>query len=253
MLRKIFLHMRLFVGLILLLTFTFTSSYSIESADSSESKLKTAASISLNSNGIAPVPAFSLDKPAVMAAISLSKGRFSYEPMLAYGLDLKPWIIDNWFRFKIVNRPQFELRTGVDVSMFFSEYELPEEEPIVKGQLYIAWELAAIYKISPVSNITLAYWNDRGQDEGTIKGHFISLSGERSDISVGKHFLFAGYLQLFYINYTGNSDGFFVSPKISTSVRKVPLTLFFQAIQAIDSNIEPFPGFKWNLGLTYTF
>jgi hypothetical protein len=99
----------------------------------------------------------------------------------------------------------------------------------------------------------MAYWNDRGQDEGTIKGHFISLSGERSGISVGRNFLFAGYLQLFYINYTGNSDGFFVSPKLSTFVRNIPLTLFFQAIQAIDSNIEPFPGFKWNLGLTFTF
>ena len=237
----------------LLFLFIFTFSYSEERADSTESKLKTAASFSLNSNGIAPVPAFSLDEPAVMAAISLSIGRFSYEPMLAYGLDLKPWIIDNWIRYKIVNRPEFEIRTGVDVSMFFNEYELSEEETILKGQLYIAWELAAVYKFSPLSNITMAYWNDRGQDEGTIKGHFISLSGERSGISVGRNLLFAGYLQLFYINYTGNSDGFFVSPKLSTSVRKIPLTLFFQAIQAIDSNIEPFPGFKWNLGLTFTF
>ena len=237
----------------LLFLFIFTLSYSKERADSTESKLKTAASFSLNSNGIAPVPAFSLDEPAVMAAISLSMGRFSYEPMLAYGLDLKPWIIDNWIRYKIVNRPEFEIRTGVDVSMFFNEYELSEEETILKGQLYIAWELAAVYKFSPLSNITMAYWNDRGQDEGTIKGHFISLSGERSGISVGRNLLFAGYLQLFYINYTGNSDGFFVSPKLSTSVRKIPLTLFFQAIQAIDSNIEPFPGFNWNLGLTFTF
>ena len=237
----------------LLFLFIFTFSYSEEKADSTESKLKTVASFSLNSNGIAPVPAFSLDEPAVMAAISLSIGRFSYEPMLAYGLDLKPWIIDNWIRYKIVNRPEFEIRTGVDVSMFFNEYELSEEETILKGQLYIAWELAAVYKFSPLSNITMAYWNDRGQDEGTIKGHFISLSVERSGISVGRNFIFAGYLQLFYINYTGNSDGFFVSPKLSTSVRKIPLTLFFQAIQAIDSNIEPFPGFKWNLGLTFTF
>jgi hypothetical protein len=232
--------------------FFFTSSYSTEKADSSELKLKTAAFFSLNTNGIAPVPAFSLDKPAVMAAVSLSKGRFSYDPMLAYGLDFKPWIIDNWFRYKIVNRPVFELRTGVDVSMFFSESELPEGETVLKGQLYIAWELAAVYKLSPVSNVTLSYWNDRGQDEGTIKGHFISLSGERSGISAGNHLQFAGSLQLFYINYDGNNDGIFISPKISTSVRKIPLTLFLQAIQAIDSNISPYPGFKWNLGLTYT-
>jgi hypothetical protein len=242
--------MRTFFALFFL--FFFTSSYSAERADSSKSVLNTIATISLNSNGIAPVPAFSLDKPAVMAAVSLSKGRFSYDPMLAYGLDFKPWIIDNWFRYKIVNWRVFELRTGVDVNMFFSESELTEGETILKGQLYITWELAAVYKISPVSNVTLAYWNDRGQDEGTIKGHFLSLSGERGGISAGKHLQFAGYLQLFYINYDGNNDGIFISPKISTSVRKVPFTLFLQAIQPINTNISPYPGFKWNLGLTYT-
>ena len=230
----------------------FTISYSLEQADSSRTKLKAGANVSLNSNGIASIPAFSLEKPAIIAALALTKGRFSYEPVLAYGLDLKPWFIDNWLQYNIINRPVFVLRTGFNISTFFSELKLHEDTAILQGQRYFALALTGIYKITPNTSLTVAYWNDRGQEPGTIKGHFFNLVGERSDINIGKHFLFAIALQLFYINYDGNNDGLFVSPRIAGSVRNVPFSLFFQGIQAIQSNIEPFPGFNWNVGLAYT-
>jgi len=44
----------------------------------------------------------------------------------------------------------------------------------------------------------------------------------------------------------------FTAGYVSASLRNVPLNIFFQAIQALDSNISPFPGFKWNLGLSYS-
>jgi hypothetical protein len=57
---------------------------------------------------------------------------------------------------------------------------------------------------------------------------------------------------LFYINYNGNNDGLFISPTLSLSVRNLPAALFLQATQGIVSNIEPWPGFKWNLGVSYS-
>ncbi|RLD90476.1 MAG: hypothetical protein DRJ29_15405 [Bacteroidetes bacterium] len=108
--------------------FIFSPTWSQENADSTRSKkLKAEARVSINSNGIAYVPAFSLDKPAVIGTFSLIKGRFSYDPMLAYGLDLKPWIIDNWFHYLIVDRPVFEFKAGAVISAFFSEYETEED------------------------------------------------------------------------------------------------------------------------------
>jgi len=104
------------VPFFLLFIFIFTITNSQERADSSKSNLKVAASVSLNSNGIAPIPAFSLDKPAIIATVSLIKNRFSYDPTLAYGLNMKPWIIDSWLHYKLVRRPSFELRTGVNFS-----------------------------------------------------------------------------------------------------------------------------------------
>jgi hypothetical protein len=229
----------------------FAVTYSTESADSTKSKLKANCTFSLNSNGIASIPSFSLGKPAIMASLSLAKGRFSYEPVLAYGFNLKPWVIDNWFHYKIIDRPSFELRTGVDISSFFSEYKLPDAT-ILQGQRYYTFELTGVYKPSAKSFVSVAYWNDRGQDEGTIKGHFISLMGERSEINIGKNVLLSANIHLFNVSYYGDNDGLFVSPKISATMRNVPFVIFFHVIQAITSNISPFPGFRWNLGLSYT-
>src|SRR5512133_2069654 len=104
-----------------LFVFIFTVTYSQEETSASKRKLNAGATISLNSNGIASIPAFSLGKPAVIASISLVKNRFSYTPTLAYGLDLRPWFIDNWLNYKIIRKPAFELTAGFNISTFGSK------------------------------------------------------------------------------------------------------------------------------------
>jgi len=234
-----------------LLLVIFENSFAGENGDSIKNKLKANATFSLNSNGISSIPSFSLDKPALFASVSLVKNRFSYEPVLAYGLDLKPWFIDNWFNYKIINRQKFAFITGFNASAFFSEYKLPDET-ILQSQRYFAFAFTGIYKFTPNTTLTMAYWNDRGQEKGTLNGHYLNLMGERSEISIGNHILLVAALQLFYINYDGNNDGIFVTPRIAASVRKVPFSLFFQGTQAITSNISPFPDFNWNVGLAYS-
>ena len=236
----------------LLLLFIFTLSWSQEGADSTSSKkLQAEAMVSLNSNGIAYIPAFSLDKPAIIGAFSLIKGRFSYDPQLSYGLDLKPWIIDNWFHYKVVDRPRFEFKAGGVISAFFSEYEA-EEETVLQAQKYLAVEFTGTYKFNPGTSLAFTYLLDRGQDPATLTGHFFNLQADKSDIHLGKKGLLSTSLQIFYINYTGNEDGLFAAAYVSASLRDIPFSIFAQAIQAMWSNIDPFPPFKWNVGLAYT-
>lgn len=225
-----------------------------ETTDSTKSKLKAGATFSLNSNGISSVPAFSLGKPALMASVFVGKGWFSYDPTLAYSLDGHPWFIDNWFHAKLVNQPKFELRTGVNVSTYCSKYVVPE---MPGGELfgverYFTFELATTFRFGHNTSLLTQYWNDRGQEDWSIKGHFISATGEKTDMAIGKHVLFAAALQLFYINYEGNNDGLFVAPRVAFSVRKFPVSVFSQVVQAITSNIDPFPGFNINVGIGYT-
>lgn len=223
-----------------------------ESSDTTGTKLTAAATVSINSNGIASIPAFSLDKPAIIAALVLTKGRFSYEPVLAYSLELKPWFIDNWLRYKIIDRPRFMLRTGFNASTFFSVYKLTDRN-ILQGERYFALELTGIWKITPDNLLNIAYWSDNGMEKGTISGHFFTITAERTGIDIGRWISLSAALQVFYINYSGKNDGFFLCPKLSASISETPFAAFFQATQAISSNIDPFPGFRWNLGLSYTF
>lgn len=225
--------------------------HSSEKADTTGSGLKAECNISINSNGIASVPSFSLGRPAVIASVGISKGRLSYDPVLAYDLQFKPWFIDSWIHWKLVKRPSFMIRTGINFSNFFSKLDLHDEE-ILQGQRYWAFEIAGFYYPSPKTTLSLMYWSDRGQDPGTIIGNYISLLGEKTGIRAGKNFLFSAGLQLFYIDYEGKNDGLFVSPKISLSLRDYPFSVFFQATQPVFSNISPFPGFKWNIGFLYT-
>ena len=227
--------------------------FSQENTDTTRKKLKASCVFSINSNGISSIPAFSLGDPAIMVAVGLAKGRFSFDPVLAYDLEMKPWFFDSWVHYLIVDKPAFKLRTGINFSMYFSDLLLPEDEIVLQGQRYWAFELAGIYNINPKTSLTVLVWNDRGQDPGTITGIYTSLAIDRSEIPVGKRVLLAGSLQIFNIAYDGNNDGLFISPRIAGSIRKVPVSLFFQAIQPITTNISPYPGFKWNIGASYSF
>jgi len=218
--------------------------------DTVKRKLESAVSVSLNSNGIASIPAFSLDKPAVMASVNLTKGRFSYDPVLAYSLEMKPWYIDNWLHYKIVRRPEFELRAGVNFSTFCSGFMINDEE-ILKAERYFAFSMTGTYRFSPVSFLSLDYWSDNGQETGSLSGHFIALAFDRSEINLGQKAFTSVNLMLFYINYNGANDGLFASPRISLSIRYLPVSIFFQATQAIQTNISPWPGFRWNVGISY--
>ena len=240
------------ISFCLLFFLIFTPTFSKENADSSEAKLKFSGNVSFNTNGMAPIPAFSLGKPALIGAFTLQKKRFSYDGQIAYGLNLRPWIIDNWLHYRLIFKPRFELRTGVDFAMFFSEYDAGDYK-ILQGQQYITFEIAGIYRFSPKSSLSLMYWSDNGHDHGTMSGSFYNIVYERVDIEIGKTTLLAGTLQLFYVDYTGNNDGLFISPRIAASIRKIPLSLFFQATQPLITNIEPNPGFRWNAGLGYLF
>jgi len=223
-----------------------------EQVDSLKRHLQVSGMVSLNSNGIAPIPAFALGKPAVSANLSLRKNRFSYDPQLAYGLNFKPWIMDNWFHYKLIENASFELRTGINLSMFFSEYEMANEK-VWRGQRYTTFELAGFRKLPHGLTLGLMCWYDLGIEPETISGYFINFVADQPDIGIGKHLMMAINVQLFYINYTEKNDGLFISPKLSISTRKVPVSAFFQGIQALVSNITPFPEFQWNIGIGFTF
>ena len=239
-------------SIFLILIISATSALARASSDSTRHPLKLSGAVSFNSNGIAPIPSFALGKPALSANLSLTKGRFSYDPQLSYGLDFKPWIIDNWFHYKIVNNNRFELRTGFNISSFFSDIEI-SNRTIRQSQRYFTFELAGIKKLSRSSSVGLMLWYDEGADPGTVDGYFINLVADKTDIQLGKYILMGINIQAFFVDYTSNNDGIFISPKISFDTTLAPMFIFYQGIHPLSSNIEPYPSFQWNVGIGYAF
>lgn len=235
----------------LIFIFIVTNAFSQGDSIISSKKLKADVSFSINTNGVSSIPAFSLGKPAVIASVSLKKNRFSYDPTLAYGLNFKGWFIDSWLHYRLIDRPHFEFRPGFNFSTFFSDYP-GNEGTIRQAERYFTFEFTGILKFSNYKSLVIGYWNDRGQERTSIKGHFFNLIGQISDFLPARNILLALDFQIFYIDYEGPNDGLFLSPKLSVSIRNKPFTLFCQPIQVLESNIKPNPGFRFNIGLAYS-
>jgi hypothetical protein len=232
--------------------FSVMSVYAQEKSDSIKTPLKVNGVLDVTNNGISPVPAFSLGKPALTANFYIHKKRFSYDPDFGVGLNGMPWYIDNWVRYKLILRSRFNLGTGINGNLFFTEYKTPEGI-ILQAKRYLVFEMIGTYKISKKATISLLYWYANGFDLWTIKGHFIDIIANWHNIPVSKCFLLALNSQFFYTNNTGNNDGLFITGKASVSTRHLPISVYIQGIQAIESNMIPYPGLKWNFGLTSTF
>lgn len=202
--------------------------------------------IQLNNNGISPVPAFSLGKPALMTSFFIQKGGFTFSPEFNYGLDGKPWVVNQWLRYH-QQHGRFLFRTGANMSLFFGRVNSE-----VKLNQYLALEGVASYQMSAKSSLNLLYWNSQGLDPTAVKsGHFLSLSASISKIPVTKSLLLELRPNLFYLSNTIPFKGLFISAITSISHKKYPISIFSQAVQPI--SVKPTTNFNWNYGLNYIF
>jgi len=84
--------------------------------DSAEHSLVLSGNILLTNIGFAPLPAFSFDKPIGIAFLCIKKRKFSYEPAFSIGLNGKPWMMDNWFRYIFINKKTLTLSSAINPS-----------------------------------------------------------------------------------------------------------------------------------------
>lgn len=236
--------MKLFFTYILL-HFSFFL-FANEAIDSTQKVWHFNGIIQLNNNGISPVPAFSLGKPALMSTFFIRKGNFTFSPEFNYGSDGKPWVVNQWIRFQ-KNHEKITFRTGANLSLFFRR---ADDE--VKLNQYLALEGFVGYKISEKSSLNLIYWYSHGLDPLAVKsGHFISLSTTISKIPLSKSLFLELRPNLFYLKNQIPFEGIFVSAISSISHKKMPISLFIQGVQPI--KVNPSTPFNWNYGINYIF
>jgi len=227
-----------------------------QNLETSKKPLIFSGDIGLTNNGIDMIPSFSLDKPAFYTFLSIDKGRFGYNPEATFSLDGRPWYVNYWLRYKLIDKERFNTGFRTSFSLFYENLNILEngiEKEIIQAQRYLNFELTPAYNISGNSSISLVYLYSHGLEPVTIKNiNFISLNGNFTNIGLGNYFYCKLLTQLYYLNQDSN-DGVYFSATFGVVHKKTSLTLSSQINQPITTSIIPNPGFIWNISLTWSF
>ncbi len=227
-----------------------------QNPETSKKSLIFSGDIGLTNNGIDMIPTFSLDKPAFYTFLSIENGRFGFNPEVTFSLDGKPWYVNYWLRYKLVDKEQFNMGFRTSFSLFYENLNISEngiEKEIIQAQRYLNFELSPAYNISENSSINLGWLYSHGLETGTVNNiNFISLNENFTNIGLGNYFYCKLLAQLYYLNQDSN-NGVYFSATFGIVHKKTSLTLSSQMNQPITTSIIPNPGFIWNISLTWSF
>jgi len=211
--------------------------------------------ITATNNGISIIPSFTLGRPAVFFDLSMGGERFSFDPMLRFGMDGKPWTFVLWGRYKVIKDSRFTLTVGGHPAFLFQEVNMivnGKPEKMMVGNRYLAGEIAANYKISEKFSMGLYYLRGTGiQVLGARNSDFLALNTQISKLNLVKNFKLRVNPQLFFLKVDENS-GFYVNSALTLSKEGFPVEFqgFFN--QKIKSEVAG-DDLVWNMSLLYSF
>lgn len=244
----------LFTFLTCFITFRAFSEDKKDSIQTQKSPIQLSGNVQLTNNGISPVPAFALGKPALMTGFSIRKGNFSFSPALNYGIDGKPWVSNSWLRVQFP-RKKFTFRTGINWSLFFKRTNITENLQTFEVQRvnkYLEFEAATTYKISENTSIQALCWYTKGIDiDAVTYGYFYSLSANISKIRLSNSVKLALKPNLFYIDNSIPFKGLFALGIAVWSYKNLPVSISMQAVKPLI--VTPKSDFNWNIGLNFDF
>jgi hypothetical protein len=211
--------------------------------------------ITATNNGVSIIPSFTLGRPALLFDLSLSGERFSFDPMLRFGMDGKPWSFVFWGRYKAIKDKPFTLTVGAHPAFIFAERIVKvngQEKSMFVSQRFLAMEVAPMYKFSKRLSMGLYYLRGHGFNPiPPDNSNFLALNTVVSNIPVGGDFSLRVNPQLFFLKVDDNSGTYITS---NFTVSKPGFPIGFQGLvnQKIKSTI-PGDDFIWNVGLLYLF
>uniref|UniRef100_UPI00404847BA hypothetical protein n=1 Tax=Algoriphagus sp. TaxID=1872435 RepID=UPI00404847BA len=211
--------------------------------------------ITATNNGVSIIPSFTLGRPALLFDLSLSGERFSFDPMLRFGMDGKPWSFVFWGRYKAIKDKRFTLSLGAHPAFIFAERIVKvngKEETMLVSQRFLTMEVAPTYKISKRLSMGLYYLRGHGFNPiPPDNSNFIALNTVISGVPVGGGFTMRINPQLFYLKVDDDSGTYATS---NFTVSKPGFPIGFQGLvnQKIKSSI-PGDDLIWNVGLLYIF
>jgi hypothetical protein len=207
--------------------------------------------MSFSKIGFSPIPVPPLEYPCLSSSISIEKGNWSYDPDFTFALNAKPWMINNWLHYRVLNKNKLKVTTGINPFLYFTSGSTNPEKRAMRANFNLSAGLFADYKISNHWSTNIDYRYDMGFNGEVLTGNFycVSLSFVQNISSS----LFIGLNgHLIYFDYPGQLIGIFNTGEIILGSKRVPASVSFQAVQPVACKSVTAP-FIWNLSLNISF
>ncbi|HOY11993.1 MAG TPA: hypothetical protein PLY70_02590 [Saprospiraceae bacterium] len=223
-----------------------------QKTDSTQTPTFLRGQITATNNGVSLIPTFSLGKPAVLFDLNIGKGRLSFDPMIRFGLNGKPWSFIFWWRYKLIQDKKFNLGLGAHPSFVFRDVSVVENgltKNVLTAQRYFAWEISPMYVFSKNANLGLYYLGSRGLTKDIVQiTTFLALRSVMN-LNVANNFTLGLIPQVYYLRMD-DKDGSYVNTTVNLYKRNFPISLNFIASKAIKTEITG-KDFLWSVGLVY--
>lgn len=224
-------------------------------ADSTHTPAIFSGVITATNNGISLIPSFSLGKPALLFDLSLGKGRLSFDPMLRFGMDGKPWAFVFWWRYKLLANPKFNLSIGAHPSVVFRKVNTSingVSRELLSAQRYVAWEATPTWVLSKRVSVGLYYLGSHGLTQDLVQSTtFLTLRSILSNLNLSKQLTLTLIPQVYFLKMD-ERQGTYLNATVILGKKNFPLVISSIISQAIDTEIAG-KGLVWNLGLNYNF
>jgi hypothetical protein len=224
-----------------------------QSADSTKATSHFSGVITATNNGISLLPNFMLGKPALLFDLSLGKGRLSFDPMLRFAMEGKPWSFIFWWRYKLADGAKFKMSVGAHPSVVFRTVSVSTEgvaKEYFTAQRYAAGEVTPTYFFSPNASIGVQYLGSRGLSQDAIRRtHFVALRGTLANVKLSENLALTVMPQAYYLNMDGR-QGTYVNATVFLTKKNVPVSFSAIANRALHTEIAG-RAFVWNVALNY--
>jgi hypothetical protein len=199
-----------------------------------------------------------LDKPAVIFNFNINGGkRFSFEPELRFALEGKPWSFVFISRYKVINKPKFQLSVGTHLPAiaFKTISVIKNGEPVDVIQalrFFPVMELMPNYSITKNISVGMFYLYGHGLEKGgTQNNHFLSFRTNFSNIKISNQYFLRFNPQVFYLK-ADQKHGFYTSANITMAKQNSPFSISSMMNKAIKTEIAG-KDFNWNVSIAYAF
>lgn len=237
----------LIIGFIL---FSFNSE--AQKADTTQTPSFFRGQITATNNGVSLIPSFSLGKPAVLFDLNVGKGRLSFDPMIRFGMNGKPWTFVFWWRYKLIQQKKFTMNLGVHPSVVFRDISVVENgvsKNYLTAQRYFAWEATPTYIINKDASLGLYYLGSKGLTKDIVQNTTFVALRSVINLNMSNKFNLGLIPQAYYLKMD-DKGGTYVNATINLHKKNFPISLNAIASKAIKTEIAG-KDFLWSVGVVY--